>query len=603
MHSRTLVAALALLTAVPASAVKFCSEPGASIVIPDNDPAGASDSLVIQHGESIADLDLLLEIPHTWVGDLLVTLEHEETGTAVTVVDRPGVAPGCSGNDLNLRLDDDATTTAEDDCMSGDNPQPAYLLGGIYRPGDPAGNVLQAFAGQALAGTWTLAVSDNADQDEGTIDRWCLIAPTTLEAIGAEFQVNTSTALAQSNPAVAIAASGDFMVAWTSDDSGGSDSSASSVQGQRYGSDGSTLGSEFQINTYTTSAQYNSTLAMAADGAFVVVWNSPESGGSDVSGYSILGQRFGSDGSPAGGEFQVNTYTTSHQYNPAVAQAPDGDFVVVWNSDGSAGSDSLGYSIQGQRYGSDGSPAGGQFQVNTYSTERQFLPAVAMAPNGDFIVAWMSNGSGGSDSDSPSIQGQRFGSDGSPTGGELQVNTYTTSGQHSPAVAMAADGDAMVIWESQGSAGSDSTSLSFSVQGQRYGSDGSPAGGEFQVNTYTTGNQEQAAVAMEAGGEFVVTWRSLGSGGSDSDSFSIQGQRFASDGSPVAGEFQVNTYATSFQRNPAVAMAAGGDTVVIWESLGSGGSDSDGLSVQGQRFGDPQLLFADGFESGNTSAW
>jgi hypothetical protein len=33
-----------------------------------------------------------------------------------------------------------------------------------------------------------------------------------------------------------------------------------------------------------------------------------------------------------GGEFQVNTYTTGSQSDPAVAAAADGAFVVVWES-------------------------------------------------------------------------------------------------------------------------------------------------------------------------------------------------------------------------------------------------------------------------------
>ncbi len=35
---------------------------------------------------------------------------------------------------------------------------------------------------------------------------------------------------------------------------------------------------------------------------------------------------------PAGAEFQVNTYTTDQQEDPAVAVDADGDFVVVWHS-------------------------------------------------------------------------------------------------------------------------------------------------------------------------------------------------------------------------------------------------------------------------------
>ena len=51
-----------------------------------------------------------------------------------------------------------------------------------------------------------------------------------------------------------------------------------------------------------------------------------------------------------------------------MAADADGDFVVVWESDGSSGTDTSGDSIQGQRYASDGSTQGAQFQVNTYTT-------------------------------------------------------------------------------------------------------------------------------------------------------------------------------------------------------------------------------------------
>ena len=51
-----------------------------------------------------------------------------------------------------------------------------------------------------------------------------------------------------------------------------------------------------------------------------------------------------------------------------MAAAPDGDFVVVWESNGSSGTDTSSWSIQGQRYASNGSTLGAQFQVNTYTT-------------------------------------------------------------------------------------------------------------------------------------------------------------------------------------------------------------------------------------------
>ena len=53
---------------------------------------------------------------------------------------------------------------------------------------------------------------------------------------------------------------------------------------------------------------------------------------------------------------------------PALAVEPDGDFVVAWQSylqDGSY------YGIFGQRYARDGSPRGAEFRVNTFTTGYQ----------------------------------------------------------------------------------------------------------------------------------------------------------------------------------------------------------------------------------------
>ncbi len=128
-----------------------------------------------------------------------------------------------------------------------------------------------------------------------------------------------------------------------------------------------------------------------------------------------------------------------------------------------------------------------------------------------------------------------------------------------------------------------------------------PAGAEFQVNTYTSGEQEWAEVAIDADGDFVVVWMAGDAAGPDTRD-SIQGRSYASDGTPRGGEFQVNTYSTSRQLVPSIAMDAGGDFVVVWYSDGSAGTDTSSNSVLGQRYRASEI-FADGFESGDTGAW
>ncbi len=169
-----------------------------------------------------------------------------------------------------------------------------------------------------------------------------------------------------------------------------------------------------------------------------------------------------------------------------------------------------------------------------------------------------------------------------PIGSEFQVNTYTTSAQRYPSVAVEADGDFVVVWHSLRSADTDTSS--FSIQGQRYDASGNVAGAQFQVNTYTTSFQRRPSVAVDADGDFVVVWHSYGSADTDTHFFSIQGQRYDASGNVVGTEFQVNTYTTSYQLRPSVAVDADGDFVVVWHSLRSADTDTDGYSIQGQRY-------------------
>lgn len=159
--------------------------------------------------------------------------------------------------------------------------------------------------------------------------------------LGSEFRVNTFTTSAQSGPAVASDASGNFVVVWTSTQDG----SLSGVFGQRYANSGASLGPEFRVNTYTTNSQGLPSVAADSSGDFVVVWNSLNQEGSNN---DIFGQRYDSSGTPAGAEFRVNTYTTNAQYDASVAADASGNFVVVWSSQEQDGSN---FGIFGQRYG------------------------------------------------------------------------------------------------------------------------------------------------------------------------------------------------------------------------------------------------------------
>ncbi len=418
----------------------------------------------------------------------------------------------------------------------------------------------------------------------GIVILFSLLLAGTMRAqqpvpVGNEFQVNTETTGNQRWPSLAVDSGGTFTVVWYEHD-------YIDIRAQRYGQDGTPIGDEFRVvSPGNYDGGYPSVAADAA-GNFVVVWGV-------IISHEIYGRRFGSDGAPIGNDFQINTYTAFIQEKASVAVEPDGDFVVVWESQGSSGSDTSewSWSVQGQRYASDGMARGGQFQINSYTTGHQVWPSVAVEPDGDFVVVWESGGSGGSATSGSSIQGQRYASDGTARGGEFQINSYTTYSQRWPSVAVApVDGSFVTVWQS-GSVGTD-----YSIQGQRYASDGTARGGEFQVNTYTTNDQRLPAVTVEPEGDFVVVWQSYGSSGSDTSSTSIQGQRYTSDGAPSGDEFQVNTYTTLFQESPSVAaLPMSGTFVTVWQSYGSSG-------IQGQRFSAALVDLSISVDDGATQA-
>src|SRR5688572_20121853 len=88
---------------------------------------------------------------------------------------------------------------------------------------------------------------------------------------------------------------------------------------------------------------------------------------------------------PTGPEFRVNTFTTGIQYLPAVDGDGLGRFVVTWVSD----QDQSGSEIYAQRYAAGGVPQGAEFRVNSFTTGIQEQAVIAMAPTGEFVVAWM----------------------------------------------------------------------------------------------------------------------------------------------------------------------------------------------------------------------
>jgi hypothetical protein len=110
----------------------FAREP--ALDIPDNNPAGASDALEIEETLVGSAVRVQLDVKHTYIGDLKITLTN---GTGEDIVLHGNTGGGA----------DDISTFVD----------------------------VSDLVGVDLKGTWTLKVVDNAAQDVGKVMRWSIV--------------------------------------------------------------------------------------------------------------------------------------------------------------------------------------------------------------------------------------------------------------------------------------------------------------------------------------------------------------------------------------------------------------------------------------------
>jgi subtilisin-like proprotein convertase family protein len=176
---------------VSGNVVTICSTPN----VPIPDPGQVTDTISVDADLTILDFNVYINALHTWVGDMSFTLEHVDSGTMVTLIDRPGVPAstfGCSGDDYDVWVDDEGTDTPiENQC--GNLPA---ITGRAIGGDPPDASLLTAFDGLSTLGDWTLTAIDNASAFSGTLVEWCVEVtfeePQTNPAISLNKTVGTT---------------------------------------------------------------------------------------------------------------------------------------------------------------------------------------------------------------------------------------------------------------------------------------------------------------------------------------------------------------------------------------------------------------------------
>lgn len=374
----------------------------------------------------------------------------------------------------------------------------------------------------------------------------------SVSPVTGELPVNTITLLQQLNSprAVAVEVDGDFVVTYRSD---GPDGDVYGIFAQRFNAAGVKVGTETQVNTSSAGNQINPAIAMDADGDYVIAWEGAGSGGATQ---DIFFQRFNANGDKVGTEVRANNLVNGIQSAPDVAMDAAGNFVVTWWSFGEPG---LNTEIKARRFNSAGVALGNEFQVNTVTTFSDVNPLIGMDNAGNFVIGWDSMGQDGA---AGGVYAQRFAADGSTIGGQFRVNQTTAGDQALTGLASSGGGEVVFSWTSVGQDGSGT-----SAHARRYGADGLPLSNEFRLNSTTIGNQGKPTVAMDAVGNFIATWESVGQ---DGNGTAVVARQFSATGAPVSDEFLVNVEVAGNQLLPSVGLNPEGRFVIAWTGGDSG---------------------------------
>ena len=222
-----------------------------------------------------------------------------------------------------------------------------------------------------------------------------------------------------------------------------------------------------------------------------------------------------------------------------------------------------------------------------------------MNDRGEFVVTWSSKGQ---DGDGWGVYAQRFDASGRGAGGEFRVNSATGGDQTSPSVAIDAAGELRGHLVEQGPGRQE-------VVGRLRRGGSTPRGRRRGASSASTppptGDQADASVAMNDRGEFVVAWASKGQ---DGDGWGVYAAAVRRLGARLGGEFRVNSATGGDQTSPSVAIDASGNFVITWSSNGqdgeeSGASTRSGSTPRGRRRGASSASTPPPTATSNTPRW
>jgi len=395
---------------------------------------------------------------------------------------------------------------------------------------------------------------------------------------------------------------GGFIVTWSSNARGAEDNSGFGVYGLRFDEDGQQIGNVFLINQTTSGNQEDSDVTLV-DGNLVVTWT-----GNDANGRGVYVREFSiennvetltdnfengevngwtnasvTDGGDVASQFLGlfgRGASTAKTYDFGSGNAGkqveiDFDFLEIDNWEG----DEFLVFINGKEVSSNkhyywvteaGSSALGQIEGtgSRADTLTKYSLKAMLDSEGKFSLGFGSTLNQALSDESFGIDNITISTSGlSPIGNEIEVNSTTQYNQDESSITALTDEGYVISWTSYAQDGNHDA-----VYLQKFDSDGNKVGAESQVNTIYTGNQNDSNITSLPDGGYVITWTSYGQDGHYDGIFV---QRFASDGSTLGAETQVNDTTYHHQNQPSIDSLEDGGYVISWTGYNTANASYD----------------------------
>ena len=306
------------------------------------------------------------------------------------------------------------------------------------------------------------------------------------------------------------------------------------------------LGVELEPTFFIGPGARGADIAATGPGEFVVSWSQMPGYGRFGPAYEeIMIRRFALDGTPISETTTVGDVPTMTIGGQTAIGKSSNDYWVVWEQYQTPTTQ-----LRVRRIPIGGSP-GPSIQANSWTTGSHYAPRIAASPTDQAMITWRSEDCFPDDSSEGCIRGRYIDSAGTLGPSDFLINSITTGYQAIPSVAASTDGF-VVVWRSSECTGS-------CIRGRRLNSEGIPLASDFRVDEAGSDSVAGPDVTAASNGTFLVSWVRTESGNS-----LAYARAFDAEAVPQTSEFRVNSSTTSEPYETAIAQGLDGQFVVVW---------------------------------------